>query len=507
MSRNRIIYQSEGVYVSKNQLSTSQADHKQLKRIQGIDYSFEVPRQYINQYGQLGSIDSIVTASPTVSVNLSYYLTDLENESNLGFYVIRKVAIYTGTNGQETSKENGYFSGYISNNQANFISKNLTQESGFNFYIATTTEGTDLNLENTISGKAVIGVGNALVTNYSLEAKVGNFPTVNIQAQGLNINSSIYKEYQINETSTDSGFPIASVDVRSGKTLSLNNSGYYNLIKLPNPTSSTGEFEITALRPSDIVLSFNNFENYTVYDLSAGYENINLQSFSLQVDFNRQENQELGYRFVNSRPVGYPIIATLNVSAIVNETQIYNLMQNIDNSNGKSISISINNSKNKNKAVSFELKNFLLTNESFASNIGQNKSVDLKFEAQFGSSLDLSNAIFASGSFFEDFVPTNNLFFNVINGDNNWFNQNLWFKENSFSLSSSSLPQSYSNVIMYGNEGAYINLDDARWIQPNLIDTRNVSDPYGICFYSETNKTFNGTVIGNSSFWNTASPI
>ena len=80
MSRNRIIYQSEGVYVSKNQLSTSQADHKQLKRIQGIDYSFEVPRQYINQYGQLGAIDSIVTASPTVSVNLSYYLTDLENE-------------------------------------------------------------------------------------------------------------------------------------------------------------------------------------------------------------------------------------------------------------------------------------------------------------------------------------------------------------------------------------------------------------------------------------------
>jgi hypothetical protein len=508
MSRNRIIYQSEGVYVSKNQLSTSQADHKQLKRIQGIDYSFEVPRQYINQYGQLGAIDSIVIASPTVAVNLSYYLTDLENESNLGFYVKRNIAVYTGSNGLEVSKENGSFSGYISNNEANFISQNLIQESGFNFYIATAREGLDLNLESTISGKPIIGIGNALVTNYSLEASVGNFPTVNIQAQGLNINSSIYKDYQITETSSDVGFPIASVNVVSGKTLSLNDNGYYNLIKLPNPVPSTGDLEITALRPSDIILSFNSFQEYTITNLNAGYENINLQSFSLQVDFNRQENQELGYKFVNSRPVGFPVIATLNINAILNETQVYNLMKNIDDSSGKSISISINSSKNKNKkAVHFDLRNFLITTESFASNVGQNKSVDLIFEAQFGSALDLKNGIFASGSFFEDFVPTNNLFFNVINGDNDWFNQNLWFRENSFSINLGSLPQSYSNVIMYGDKGAYVDLDNPAWIQPNLIDTRNVSDPLGICFYSASSSTFNGTVLGNSSFWGSASPI
>ncbi len=431
----------------------------------------------------------------------------MENESNLGFYIVKKIAVYTGSNGSETSKENGSFSGYVSNNEANFISKNLIQESGFNFYIATSAEGTDLNLENAISGKPVIGIGNALVTNYSVEAKVGNFPTANIQAQGLNINSSIYKEYQINQTTIDSGFPIASVDVRGGKTLSLNDSGYYNLIKLPNPVSSTGELEITALRPSDIVLSFNDFQNYTLFDIAADREEINLQSFSLQVDFNRQETQELGYRFVNSRPVGYPIIATLNINAIVNETQIYNLMQNIDNSSGKSISISINNSKNKNKkALSFELRNFLLSSESFFSAVGQNKSVDLKFEAQFGSSLDLNNGIFASGSFMEDFAPSNNLFFNVNNNDTDWFNQNLWFKENSFSINSTSLPQSYSNAIMYGDKGAYVNLDDPRWIQPALIDTTNVSDINGICFDSANNKTFTGTIIGKSSFWGTASP-
>ena len=79
MSQNRIIYQSEALYVSKSELSTSQREHKQLKIIQNVDYSFNIPREYINQYGQLGAIDSIVIASPTVSLNFSYYLTNLDN--------------------------------------------------------------------------------------------------------------------------------------------------------------------------------------------------------------------------------------------------------------------------------------------------------------------------------------------------------------------------------------------------------------------------------------------
>jgi hypothetical protein len=507
MPRNRIIYQSEALYVSKNKLSTSESDHKQLKRIQNIDYSFSVPREYINQYGQLSAIDSIVYESPTVSLNFFYYLSDLENESDIGFYVKKRTSVYTGSNELETNKSNGNFSGYTFNNDSNFISNNIIQESGFNFFIITSSEGSDLNLENGLSGKVVVGIGDVLIKTYSVEAKVGAFPTASIEAEGLNINSSIYKNYPINQFNEEVGFPIPSVNIQDGKPLHLNNNGYYNLIKLPNPSPNTGEGEISALRPSDITLSFNDFSQSTITDLTLNEKEINLQSFTLSVDLNRQNNQELGFKFVNSRPVGYPIVATLNINAIVNQSQMYNLIQNIDNSQGKSILISIKNPKNRNEnALSFDLRNFLLTNESFTSNVGSNKNVNLTFESHFGSALNLKNGIFASGLIDASSDFSNKIYFNY-ELNSNWFNTNSWYTDNSFTNNAGIIPQSYSEVIMYGNGAAVINLDNVNWITPAYIDTRNVNDINGVCFYSENNNKFNGTILGNSSYWGNASPI
>lgn len=504
MARNRIIYQSEAVFVSKNQLSTSEEDHKQLKRIQKVDYSFSVPREYINQYGQLGSIDAIVTESPIVSLNFSYYLTNLDNEANLGFYVRKTNAIYTGSNGAQTTKQNGSLSGFYTSPDANFISNNLVKESGFNFFILTSSEGVDLNLENSMSGKAVVGIGNALVNNYTVEARVGQFPTVTVETQGLNMNSSFYKEYPVSSSSEEIGVPIPSVDPQNGKTLSIDN-GYYVLTKLPNATPQTGEKEINALRPSDITLKFNDFLNSTVTDLTLDESEINLQSFSLSINLNRQNTQELGYKFVNSRPVGYPIEATLNINAIVNQKQTYNLINSIDNAQGKSILISIKDSKDASKkALSFDLRNFLLTSESFVSNVGSNKSVDLTFQAQFGSNNDLLNGVFASGSFEDsDALNLNKTYFNY-NTNSNWFSTAAWYTDSTFTISKNSLPQSFSDVVMYGSSGAIVDLDNAAWITPKSIDTRNVSDPLGICFTSINNAIFSGTIYGASSYFGNA---
>jgi hypothetical protein len=506
MSRNRIIYQSEALFISENELSTSEVHHKQLNRIQNIEYSFEIPRQYINQYGQLGAIDSMVVSSPTVSLNFSYYLTNLDNENLLGFYVKKQTAVYTGSNGVRTTKQNGNISGYTINNDSNFVSNKISKESGVNFYIATSSEGSDLNFENSISGKPIIGIGNALVQNYSIQAQVGQFPTVSVEMNGLNINSSLYKSYRVSQSSEEVGFPLPSVNIQDGKSLSLNNDGYYVLAKLPNPNPDTGEFKINALRPSDITLDFADFNSRTITNLNNENDALNLQSFSLTIDLNRDINQELGYKFVNSRPVQYPIIATLNVSAIVNEIQTLNLIKNIDDSKGKSILVSIKNPKNtKENAVVFDLRNFILTDESFVSNINENKNVNLTFQGFFGSSSDLSNGVFASG-LISDYVNAelNNIYFNS-NLATDWYNVNSWYSDSAFSQNANYLPQKYSNVIAYGTSAAVVDLDNSNWIQPQSIDTRNVLDVNGACFYSNNNAIFSGIVIGNSSFWGNAS--
>jgi len=115
MSRNRVIYQSEGLFVSSGLNSTTAAQHKQLKRVQSANYSFEITRQDVNQFGQLARIDALVLQSPTVSLDLSYYLADGFNETALGFYK------------QGTGNSNG------PTTAGNFASGQMVSSSGLNF--------------------------------------------------------------------------------------------------------------------------------------------------------------------------------------------------------------------------------------------------------------------------------------------------------------------------------------------------------------------------------------
>ena len=91
MARNRVIYQSEGVYVSQDVNATGVAtgdyDNAFLYGIQNVNYSFAVSRQDVNCFGQLASVDRIITETPTVSFDTSYYLANFGNENKLGFHI------------------------------------------------------------------------------------------------------------------------------------------------------------------------------------------------------------------------------------------------------------------------------------------------------------------------------------------------------------------------------------------------------------------------------------
>ena len=87
MARNRVIYQSEGLFVSDDASSTGAVSHEQLGRVQSANYSFTINRQDVNQFGDLARIDSLVLDPPTVNLDFSYYLADGFNERSLGFFV------------------------------------------------------------------------------------------------------------------------------------------------------------------------------------------------------------------------------------------------------------------------------------------------------------------------------------------------------------------------------------------------------------------------------------
>jgi len=361
MARNRVIYQSEALYTSKDASSSAVGDHKQLERVQSANFNYTINRQDINQFGELARIDSVVLDPPTVSTDFSYYLTDGFNERCLGFYV------QTGD-----GAAGGFASGH------------MIATSGKNMFIVTSPEGTDINLEKFTSGldasasDTVIGIGNCYLSNYSVDMAVGSIPTVSVSMEGANVRSDI----------ANSGSGIASPAVEQEDGTSLTDD-----VTLPDP--STGASSITALRPGDITLNIDNFEGDTVADIS-GSGDAHVQSVSISVPLSRSPISKLGSRFPFAREVDFPVTVSMSVSAIMNETIAYNLVDQLE-AGEKSASITLKD-KNGDPAVRWDLKGAIVDSESISSSIGSNKTVDITFSSQVGGPKDTAHGIFMSGS-------------------------------------------------------------------------------------------------------------
>jgi len=175
--RNRVIYQSQAVYVSQDVNCTGVAvgttDNVDLNRIQSCNYSFNISRQDVNQFGELGAIDRIITDTPTVSLDGSYSMASLGNEKKLGFN------IWAGPT-TATNSIVSCISGIVDSE---------TNDGVKNYYIVTTAEGSDA-IDNTASGKyeSIVGIGNASLTSYSTEGSVGGLPTASFSVEGQNMN-------------------------------------------------------------------------------------------------------------------------------------------------------------------------------------------------------------------------------------------------------------------------------------------------------------------------------
>jgi hypothetical protein len=375
MSRNRVIYQSEGLYVSKLASVIAADDHEQLNRVQSANYSFTINRQDVNQFGDLARIDSLVLDPPTVSLDFSYYLTDGFNERSLGFFV-QTTGI--GMNRDTTS---------AANSSGNFASGHLTSNSGVNFFIATSPDGQDLNK---VDGSAaldandtVIGVGNCYLSDYSVELAVGSLPTVNVTVEGANMNSDSY--------TGDIASP--AVDQTLGTKIDKS-------VELPNPsqdggiTGTIGSAPITALRPGDVTLTLADVDGLSLVKLD-GDGSAHVQSASISLPLSRSPIDRLGSRFPFAREVDFPVTATMNISAIVADSQAGNLADLL-NSGVKEASLMIKD-KDAVDAIQYKMKGLKIDSQSFSSSIGSNKTVDITFSTQIGGPNDELNGVFMSG--------------------------------------------------------------------------------------------------------------
>lgn len=341
---------------------------KQLHRVQSANYGFSVARQDINQFGNLARIDAIILEPPTVTMDFTYYLHTGNNETALGFSV--------GT-GLGTTRS--FISGLIDASQTG----DTSTLSGRNFHIFTAPEGNDANgvtpTADTFTGvsASTITIGNGFITNYSVEASVGNLPTVSVSVEGLNIN-----------VVEGSSGVLPSLTVETSATGD-------NKFQLPAPNS--GSIGISALRPGDITLEL---ADPVLADFPTGADSGNtaahIQSFSIEIPVGRTTLQRLGSRFGFAKVIDFPIEVTVNVSAILADLkQSGNLDFLVSNDEFKTLKFTFKDPAGNNKII-YQVKGAKLVSENHSSTIGDNKTVDLVFTTQIGAPQDTTNGVFVA---------------------------------------------------------------------------------------------------------------
>jgi len=427
MARTRVIYQSEAVYCTVNSAfntgALSDGDIEQLARVQSANYSFSVSRQDVNQFGNLAAIDQIITESPTVSFDTSYYLANFSNENRLGFSV--------------TPSGNGTFASCIEN-----VIDSTTSDYQKNYFVLTTKEGKDAN-DNTTTGDfsygaSMIGVGNAFLSSYSSEGAVGGLPTVSVSVEGQNMNfvnlpyisggAANYNGGGLEYTNGRSDQPVQYISGDSPAVDSSNGQSVGMTVKLPVPVTdlSTEDGDsISTLRPGDITLTLAKqlagtwrTEGNTATGLyqsteanlitnpdyaGANISNAHIQSYNLSFDLSRSPIQKLGNKFSFARTIDFPINASLSIDAVLSNLTTGSLADIINCDDKFDARITLKNPKcydgshDDNAVCNYILKGLKLDSQSFSSDIGSNKSVTLDFSTQIGGPDQFDHGVFMSG--------------------------------------------------------------------------------------------------------------
>ena len=343
---------------------------EQVKRVQNANYSFTINRQDVNQFGELGRIDTVVLEAPTVSMDFSYYLTDGENERLLGF---NTDGVYQSMSGHMTRAQN---------------------EFGNNFFILTMPEGRDAVVGDALTAeneKTVISLGNGYVTDYSLEASVGSFPTASVTVEGLNIKSDVGTDWK----------SIPAIDSKDGTQL-CSNCFYL-------PDTDTGE-GTSVLKPGDITIDLAGAgllsKQISGRTLGYGAEDkgsAHIQSFTLSTPMGRTALQRLGNTYAFAKEIDFPVTCTLSVNALVSDLKEGNLISllcgktydmQIRMQNPACVLCDPNDSQD---GILIDFKKATLDSESFSSAIGDNKSVDMTFSTQIGGPEEAGVGVFFKG--------------------------------------------------------------------------------------------------------------
>lgn len=321
---------------------------EQLQRVQTTTDSFNIERTDVVQYGQLAAISREIITAPTAPLSLSYLIADLSNERKLGFYVsgdsTALLDILT-----KVSDEKNYFIAYA--------------PQGRNFFGYT-------------GQSKVIQITNGFISNYSVSAAVGGFPTATVDIEGSNWAVSSGSHFQ----------DLRAVNVVNGNVI----SGL--LYSVPVGISGLSD-TVAVIRPEGIKLTIAGAKGVVASDLK-------IQSFDLGVALTRDQLQELGKRFSTSKEIQFPLSATLAVTANLGDLEEADVAGILCNDESYTLFVNLHDPTCVGEgdiAVQYKLVGAKIDSQEISDDVGSIAStITINYSAPIGSDTDV-NGIYMSG--------------------------------------------------------------------------------------------------------------
>ena len=382
MPRIRSQSQSFNLYTSVNTATgtmSGDGDIKQLFRlttIGGPEWNYE--RAPISVIGKLAPLTRDTNDNPTVSVPFSYYFTDFENEKNIGFDII-----LTGTGAVEVGAISGILTKAAGKNEKNY-------------FILVTPEGVDaVTRSGAATDDYVLGIGNGVITNYSIEASVGEYPTASITIEGYNLRGQTGGLTLLQTTlpAISGWLKSPSINPNDGTQV----EGVSTNFRLPvGSLGSTSKPFI--LRPGDVSVDLQT--NATGLFADTTNSTFNIQSFNVSFDLAREPIQSLGARYARNRELTFPLDINFTVEAIAGDLKAANLREFVCSNPSQTATITMRRPDCNGTGTvqaKITLKGLTLQSEAFSIDADANQSVSLTWLGSIGAPDDEVNNIFFSG--------------------------------------------------------------------------------------------------------------
>lgn len=298
-----------------------------LQGIQSANVALTFPRQ--DTFSWDGACGPEMITRPRAELTYSYVFASGTNENSIGLTV---------NNGGRTAA----------------LSAINTER---NYYLVINRDRLDM-LGYAGQNMRVMGLGNAVITQYSFEAAVGQPSIVNVTAEALNLLIQ----------PSGSGQPIPAIYKQTGSAP----TGLYTLSAASQTVRSYFE-----AAPGNILLTFDT--GCAIGVAMSGANSCPVESFGFAIGLPRADVKDLGWAYPDMRPIQWPVTITIHADAVVNDLQLDTLNRLQCADSGWGFSVGFNRTCGSSENLTFQFDGAKLDSQNFVASIGPSNRVSLNW--------------------------------------------------------------------------------------------------------------------------------